>query len=230
MEIPKTCNCQNCELKPLFFDSIKEEDLTPICNSKHEQSFSKGTLICTEGEAIKEFMYLKSGLVKIHKIENEHRDQIIKIAKPLDYVNLLSIFSDSIYHYSVTAIEDSVVCYVDLEVIKSLVHTNGSFALSMIQKMNHTTDAIIQTVLEISKKNLRGRIAYVLLYFADQIYFSDTYELPLARKEIAEFIEMTTENVIRILSEFRKDGILKINGKIIEISNRSRLQQIMEHG
>src|SRR5271157_2945272 len=116
MDIPKSCNCQNCELKPLFFNSVKEEEFTPICNSKHEQSFARGTLICIEGEPIKEFMYLKSGLVKIHKKENEHRDQIIKIAKPFDYVNLLSIFSDSFYHYSVTAIEDSVVCYVDMEV------------------------------------------------------------------------------------------------------------------
>ena len=175
-------------------------------------------------------MYLKSGLVKIHKRENDRRDQIIQIAKPLDYVNLLSIFSDTFYHYSVTAIEDSVVCFVDLEVIKSLVHTNGDFAMNMIQKMNRTTDVIIQSVLEISKKNLRGRIAYVLLYFADQVYFKETFELPLARKEIAEFIEMTSENVIRILSEFRKDGIIKINGKTIEIENRLRLQQIMEHG
>jgi CRP-like cAMP-binding protein len=230
MDNYKTCNCQNCELKPLFFDSVKEEEFTPICNSKHEQSFGKGMLICVEGEAIKEFMYLKSGLVKIHKRENEQRDQIIKIAKPLDYVNLLSIFSDSVYHYSVTAIEDSVVCFIDLAVVKSLIKTNGTFAMSMMQKMNHTTDAIIQTVLEISKKNLRGRIAYVLLYFSEQVYFSNIFELPLARKEIAELIEMTTENVIRILSEFRKDGILKINGKTIEISNRSRLQQIMEHG
>ena len=230
MEIPKSCNCQNCELKPLFFDSVNEAEFAPICNSKHEKSFSKGTIICIEGESIKEFMYLKSGLVKIHKRENDIRDQILKIAKPLDYVNLLSIFSDNTYHYSVTAIEDSVVCFVDLDVIKSLVHTNGNFAMSMIQKMNRTTDVILQTVLEISKKNLRGRIAYVLIYFADQVYYKGIYELPLTRKELAEFIEMTTENVIRILSEFRKDGIIKINGKTIEISNRSRLQQIMEHG
>lgn len=230
MEIFKTCNCQNCELKPLFFDSVNEDDLTPVCNSKHEQSFSKGSLICIEGEPIKEFMYLKSGLVKIHKRENEHRDQIIKIAKPLDYVNLLSIFSDSIYHYSVSAIEDSVVCFVDLNVVKSLVSANGAFALNMIQKMNLATDDIIQSVLEISKKNLRGRIAYVLLYFSEQVYFADDFDLPLARKEIAELIAMTTENVIRILSEFRKDGILKINGKTIEICNRERLLQIREHG
>ncbi len=41
---------------------------------------------------------------------------------------------------------------------------------------------------------------------------------------------MTTENVIRTLSEFRKDNIIKINGKIIEITDFKRLKQICEFG
>jgi len=41
---------------------------------------------------------------------------------------------------------------------------------------------------------------------------------------------MTTENVIRTLSEFRKDNIITINGKIIEIIDYKRLKQICEFG
>ena len=226
----KTCNCHNCQLKPLFFDKIQDDELSFVCESRHEQFYPKGAMICREGEPIREFLYLKTGLVKLHKKEDEHRDQIIKIAKPLDFVNLLSIFSGTAYKYSVTALEDSTVCLMELEIVRSLILKNGSFALEILQKMNRLTDDIIQTTLEISKKNLRGRIAYVLLYFSGHVYMKDEFELPLSRKEIAEFIEMTTENVIRILSEFRKDGILKINGKTIEISDARRLQGIMEHG
>ena len=61
-------------------------------------------------------------------------------------------------------------------------------------------------------------------------YNSNIFELPVSRKEIGEFIDMTTENVIRTLSEFRKDNIIKINGKIIEIIDLSRLMQICEFG
>ena len=71
---------------------------------------------------------------------------------------------------------------------------------------------------------------YVLLYFAQDIYKNHAFELPVSRKEIAELIEMTTENVIRILSEFRKDGILKIYGKVIEITDIELLKKISELG
>ena len=79
-------------------------------------------------------------------------------------------------------------------------------------------------------KNLRGRIAYILLLFANDIYKTDAFDLPLSRKEIAQLIDMTTENVIRILSEFRKDEIIRINGKNIEILNKKSLNRISEHG
>lgn len=56
------------------------------------------------------------------------------------------------------------------------------------------------------------------------------YELPLCRKEIGDYIGMTTENVIRTLSEFRKDKIISINGKIIEIRNLDTLISISQYG
>ena len=96
--------------------------------------------------------------------------------------------------------------------------------------MSKNSDDLINTSINISKRNLRGRIAYVLIYFAEYIYKSNTFELPVSRKEIGEFIEMTTENVIRTLSEFRKDNIIKINGKIIEITDYNRLKQICDFG
>ena len=224
------CDCKECMLRPLFFDNIEDKDLKDVCNSKHEKSFLKGELICEEGEETGDFMYLKSGLVKIFKKVDHNRDQIIKIAMPFDFVSMLSVFSDTHYKYSITALEDSTVCYINLSVIKNLVSNNGRFALNLLKNMSKNSDDLIDTGINISKRNLHGRIAYVLIYFAEYIYKSNSFELPVSRKEIGEFIEMTTENVIRTLSEFRKDDIIKINGKIIEITDYKRLKQICDFG
>ena len=107
---------------------------------------------------------------------------------------------------------------------------NGELALSLLQKMSRAADRIILDTLEIRKKHLRGRVAYLLLYFSENVYFSSEYDLPLTRKEMAEYVGMTTENVIRSLSEFRKDGILKIYGKTIHIVNMDTLKSIAEFG
>ena len=100
------CDCKQCILRPLFFNNIEDNELKNVCSSKHEEFFLKGEQICEEGEEIKEFMYLKTGLVKIFKKVEDNRDQIIKIARPFDFVSMLSVFSDTHYKYSVSALED----------------------------------------------------------------------------------------------------------------------------
>jgi CRP/FNR family transcriptional regulator len=102
--------------------------------------------------------------------------------------------------------------------------------MGVIRKLNRVSDNIISINLEIKRRRLPGKIAYVLLYFANEVYHSNVFELPVSRKEIAEFIGMTTENVIRTLSDFRRDGLIKISGKTIEIVNMEKLMGIKQFG
>ncbi len=223
------CTCDKCELKSLFFQSVSEEELFTICNSKKEFTHKTGEVIIAENTPINDFIYLKSGLVKLYK-SNKNQEQILKIAGPFDFVSILNIFNNTKYQYSVRALEDSVTCHIDFNEIRNMVLENGVFAHGLLQKMGQVADNIIQDSLKIRRHNLKGRIAIVLLYFAHEIYEKDDFELPLSRKEIAEYIGMTTENVIRALSDFRKSGIIKIFGKVIEIVDKERLERLAKFG
>jgi CRP/FNR family transcriptional regulator len=224
------CDCAQCELKTLFFTRVTVDELTDICEIKEERNYSKGEFITTEGELINEFLYLKEGLVKLSKSTIEGKDQIISFSKPFDFVSLLSVFSSDKYKYSVSAVEDSTVCTLDLNVVKNYAKKNALFTLDLMTRVSEATDKIVLDNLEIKRKHLKGRVAHVLLYFANYIYEKDEYELPISRREIAEYIGMTTENVIRTLSEFRKDKIIKIFGKDILIADKKRLEGISEFG
>lgn len=224
------CACEKCQLKSLFFSHVKMEEMNNICDMKVEKQFSKGEIISSEGEKIKEFLYMKEGLVKLSKTDAYGKDQIISFSKPFDFVSLLSVFSSKEYKYSVSAIEDTTVCILDLEVVKKYAQGNAMFAMDLMAHISEATDKILLDNLAIKRKHLKGRIAHVLLYFSNYIYKSDEFELPISRREIAEYIGMTTENVIRTLSEFRKDNIIKIFGKDILISDKKRLESISEFG
>jgi CRP-like cAMP-binding protein len=221
------CNCEGCELKTLFFGNVSQFEMEAICTRKEEKNYAKGEMIINEGDEITNFNYLKKGLVKLVK-KDGGKEQIISFAGPLDFVSLLSIFSEKRYKYSVIALEESTVCNLELSEIIQMISQNGKFALSVIEKLNKASDKIILTFLEVRQKRLFGRIAYILLYFSDSIYKSDIFDLPISRKEIAEFIGMTTENVIRTMSELRKDKVISINGKIIEILDKKKLIHISE--
>ncbi len=226
LELVNVCNCEGCSFRSMVFNNLTKQDMNSLCQGKTEKVFAKGDVVIKEGDEIKDFFYLKNGLIKLYKKISPERYQIISIAKPFDFIGLLTIFSDTHYHYSVVAIEPSTICMVDLNFIKKTIKENGSFALELLDKISKTSDHIIKLKLDINKKHLRGRIAYILLYFADNIYNSNVFDLPISRREIAELIDMTAENVIRILSEFRKDKLLSINGKTIEILNPEMMKKI----
>ena len=224
------CSCEQCQLKTLFFSHVTVNELTDICEIKEERTYTKGELIIKEGDKIDEFLYMKEGLVKLSKNSPHGKEQILSFSKPFDFVSLLSIFSAENYRYSVTAVEDSVVCLLDLDVVKNHAKQNAMFTMDLMTRISEATDKIILENLEIRRKNLKGRVAHVLLYFSNYIYNKDEFDLPVSRREIAEYIGMTPENVIRTLSEFRKDKIIKIFGKDILIADKKRLQNISEFG
>jgi len=226
----KIPSCTTCSFKSFLFSNLKPKDLLRINLSRQEKEFKPGSVIVKQGEKISSFMYLRYGLLKISIEREDRRNQIISIARPLDFIGLLSVFSEPVYNYTVTAIEDSALCFIDLDLMKDIIRNDGKFALTLLKDMSSMNETIMHNWLMINRKNLRGRIAYIILFFSDDIYKKDEYSIPISRKEIAELINMRTENVIRILSEFRKDKIIEIEGKMIRIINKGKLLRIANFG
>lgn len=224
------CDCEKCELRSVFFESFRDDDLEPFCRDKKESFHRPGDFVFREGDEVKSFSYLKSGLMKLFKTTPNGKDQIITIAGPFDFVSLLGVFTISNQSYSVSALEDSVVCHVDIQAIKQIARNNGIFSLNLMERLGRISNKIIQESMEIRRRNTHGKVAYILLKMSCELYLNKTFNLPLSRREIAEYTGITTENVIRIMSEFRKDKIIRINGREIEIIDMESLNRISNFG
>ena len=229
-EKKRPCSCASCDFRDVVFSYLTDPAVEELCDHKEEQFFRKGEIINHEGEKISNLKYLKSGLVKLYRRTSTGEEQVITITRPFEFVSNMSIFSEERYQYSVSALEDSVICMVKLEYIKELFLKNGGFAMGLLTKISRINDKIISQTLDIRQKNLIGRVAFVLLYFTNEIYKSRVFDLPVSRKEIADYIGMSTANVIRTLSDFKKDGIIRVFGKTIEVVDAEKLESISKHG
>jgi CRP/FNR family transcriptional regulator len=223
-------DCKSCIYRFLLFDGLSDVEYAKVNHRRIEYKFAKGELIRKEGHVVNSFLYVRSGLVKLFKTDSSGKDHIISINKPGDFINLLTIFSNTTYAFSITALEDTYICEVDLDVLKELILTNGSFALKILNRMSKIADSIIENSYEIHKKQMKGRVAYILTLLATKIYHSNTVKLPITRREIGQLISLTTENVIRTLSEFKKDQIIDIDNKTITILQFDRLVAIDKAG
>lgn len=86
------CDCEGCELRSLFFESVETSVIDRICEIKIEKNYKKGDIIAKEGNEIIDFIYLKSGIVKLHRTLSNKKDQIINITKLFDFISLFSVF------------------------------------------------------------------------------------------------------------------------------------------
>ena len=223
-------NCKSCVYRNLLYDMLSEEEYEKVNSSRTEIIFKRGEQMISEGDEIKGFMYLRSGLVKMFKTSPHGKDQILSINKPGDFINLLSIFSNDIHQYSVTALEETHVCTVTFDTILELVSGNSQFALRLMNRMSSIADEIIKKRFEINQRQVKGRVAYMLRFLAEQIYHKNEFRMPITRRELGELISMTTENTIRTMSEFRKDGLIDMDGKNLSIIDYPRFLKVCEMG
>lgn len=210
-------DCKSCMYRFLLFDELSDVEYSNLNLKRKEYKYSKGELIHQVGEKVTSFLYIRSGLVKLFKTDANGKEYIFSISKPGDFIYLLSIFSNTDYSYSISALEDTYVCEIELTVLKELIANNGNFALKVLNRISKISEETIENNFQINIKQVKGRVAHILIYLAQKIYHNNTFKLPITRKEIGQLISMTTENVIRTLSEFKKEGIIDIDNKTITI-------------
>ncbi len=191
--------------------------------------FKKGDSIIRQGTYSTNVAYLKTGLVKIH-INGPYHIQLVRLVKPSNYLGLPTTFGDKINQYSVSAVEDSEVCFIDISFFRKMLATNPDFSNQILIELCKGELESYQKCVNRTQKQTRGKLADVLLDFADNIYHSDSFVINVTQEDMGNLIDASRESINRVLSEFVKDGVLKISGKQVEIINKQMLRTISVNG
>jgi len=221
-----------CETCINDFDSIFKH-LTPEEHLKVNQEkvcnfYKRGNVIYHEGSRTNGFYCLNSGVLKIFKTGIDGREQIIAFAKKGDLIGFRSILSGELACSSAKVIDDAVLCFIPGETLISLVKTNGNFSLAMMQLTCKELGVANAYITDIAQKTVRERLAEVLLKLKEtfQLDQDGVLQVSLTREELANIVGTATESVIRLLSEFKQDKLIDINGRKIKILDIKRLEKI----
>lgn len=212
------------------FEKLTDEELFLLEENVLVVNYKKGENLCKQGTLASHIMYICNGLVKVY-MENSSGSLILKILPAGNLVGLTALLDDSnMFRYSAYAYQDTTVRLIDIRVFKQLILRNPVFANEVI---NLLCENLIQTQIRFfsyTQKQSYGRMADTLICLACNIFKQEEFDLHLSRKELAELTGMTTESVIRILSKFKSDNLISINGKTIRILDREKLQKISDFG
>lgn len=195
---------------------------------KEFRQYRRGEILYSEGNRISGFYCINSGIIKVFKTGLDGKEQIIRFAKAGDIIAYRSVLSNEVACTSAKVIEDCRVCFIPSEILITLVKSNSSYALELLKLACHELGEANSFITDIAQKSVRERLAEILLLLVEDFGLDDQnyLQISLTREELANIVGTATESVIRLLSEFKSDRLVELNGRKIRIMDRKGLLKI----
>ncbi len=198
-------------------------------NRKTCYFYRKGQIIYYEGKGALGLYCINDGKIKVFKIGTEGKEQIIRMVQPGDVLGLRSIISGKPYSSSATALDDSVCCFIGKRRFFKLIIKYPQLSQRIMVILSHLLEGADNKITSLAQKSVRERLAESLLAL-DQVFQSekntDGNIISLSREDLANLVGTATETVIRLLSDFKHDKLIEIQGRKIRIINKPALFKI----
>jgi CRP/FNR family transcriptional regulator, polysaccharide utilization system transcription regulator len=207
------------------FKHLNEEELNQMLLEGNANKYKRSNVIYDEGSKINGFYIVCKGIIKIYKTGFDGKDQIIRFAKPGDVMGFRSTITGELACTTSKAIEDAEIFYVPGDKVKSLVKRNGEFAMDLLQIACRELGEANDYITDIAQKTVRERLAEVLiqLKMSFDLDKDKFLQISLTREELANMVGTATESVIRLLSEFKQDGLIELQGRKIKLLDEPKL-------
>lgn len=221
-------NCDQCTSKKLsIFEALNNEDLGNLSSSKGCNYYRKGQTIFFEGNNSNGVYCVHKGKIKMHKLGLDGKEQIIRFAKDGDIMGYRALLSGEPYSLSATVLEDSSICFIPKESLITSIQKDTKFSLKVMELTCKEMGKATDTITNLAQKPVRERLAEVVLMLEQTFGTREdgSIDVILTREEIASLVGTATESCIRLLSEFKRDELIKLEGKKISILNKKQLMK-----
>lgn len=223
-------SCESCAIGWKNFQHLTKSELTLINENRYEANFKPGEIMIKQGSPTSNALFMANGMAKTYIEGIRGRNFIIGIALPGRLIMGPGAYVNSRHNYSVSAITPVQACFISFDIFKQLVRVNGAFAEGLLEDISAKSLNSHIRMVNLAQKRMSGRLAEALLYFSDEVFKEDEYEMILSRQELGEMTSMAKECVVRILKELEDSGVIYSDSSKIKILDREKLIQISEKG
>lgn len=223
--------CEQCIVRQ--FNSLKhlsKEELKSMSSCKTSLTVKKGETLFNEGEHLKGVYCIKEGTCKVSKISENGRDQIVNLVQKGNLIGQRSLISEETSNLKAVALNDMQVCFIPKDEIIKDIEKNNALTMGLLKNMVTSLKKAENSIVDMAQKTVRQRLAKMLLYLHSNFNTDANgyIVIQLSREEIANIIGTATESAIRILSEFKKKGVIDFKLKAIRIIDADEIEKIKQ--
>lgn len=216
-----------------ILSNLPAKDFALLTAHQVELVYRKGEIIFREGAYPSGIFYIANGKAKKYKLDSEGNEQIIYVANTGELIGYHAILAEDRYPDSAAALEESTITFIHKDDFLIVLGQSDSLSKRLLKTLSHEFAVLINGLTLFGQRSVRERLALQLIVLREKykINFESgmSVEINMSRDDLASLVGTVRENVVRILTEFKLEGILKTKGRKIIVLNVNKLIEIANY-
>lgn len=212
---------------------LPAEDLALLMANKTERNYKKGEIIFWEGTYPAGIFFILKGKVKKYKLDKDGREQIIYVANTGELLGYHALLSEDRYPDSAAVLEESKIAFIPKTDFLHTLQQSEILNRKLLKTLSHEFAVLANSLSLFARKSVRERMALQLIVIREKYKTNFQAGMPveinMSREDLASLVGTARENVVRVLTEFKQDGILKTKGRKIIVQDVNRLIEIANY-
>lgn len=202
---------------------LSEDEYAFLFSNQTAQQYNKGEVIFREGTVPSGIFIIQGGKVKKYKSDREGREQIIYVAGEGELIGYHAVLSEERYPDSAAALEKSLLSFIPKEDFLEVLQRSPFFTQRLLKALSHEFTVFANSLSVFAQRTAHERLAIALIVLREK--FKDEHAsdaepvLNISRADLANMAGIATDNVIRLLKDFKSEGILETDGRRIKVKD-----------
>jgi len=205
-----------------FIDEAKGfKELEELSNDRTIKKVNAKEALFEEGNLPRNLYFVKSGKIKTIKTNEYGKELIVTIYKAGDFIGYASLISGEKYGFGAVAMETSEVSLIPKDDFLKLLFANRDVSSRLIKILANNIAEKEEQLLNLAYSSVRKRVANALVALHQNQ--SDNKGIGILRDDLARIVGTAKESVIRMLTEFKEDGLIEIKNGVIKVKQLEKL-------
>ncbi len=210
-----------------LFKTLPDSQLRAIETIAKPLDYDRGELIFLEGDRCLGFFLVQWGRVKVYKMSQDGKEQILHWFEEGDRFAEVPAFDGGYYPASASALEKTRLLLIPNQALLALVEQYPSLAFHLLASLSRHLRRFANLIDTLSLKDVSSRLAGYLLELSDR-QGCDRLELDLAKGQLAAFLGTIPETLSRTFAKLTQANLIEIEGRQVQICDRDGLQRLAE--
>ncbi len=206
-------------------DARQVLNLKDLCKDNKVKSYKKKSEIFSEGDTPSYVFFINTGSVKTFKAHPDGKELITNLYKENDFFGYEPLLENSTFTDAAIALEDSELVMIPKNDFISLLHNQPDVSASFISLLCKKVADKEAQLLHLAYNSVRQRTAEALLKMWQ--LKKGVGPISILRDDLAKMVGTASESVIRVLSDFRDEGLIEMEGTKIKLIQSSKLEQVV---